>query len=278
MSSDKHTEPIPIASSRRRASSISASDSSPDSASASDSSSSYSPTSPLSPSLPAHKSLPRIAPVSPSSSPILSYFLSTSPTKSPAATFPFRRGFNSAVFDGTSPSFSALITFGAHFDLAEEDESANTPANSPVSANPNSTGANKNPHGRRASMASWPLTTSTSIPSTNATTATTKATTNAAAPIPETQSDRASGLLRRLSLGGALTASRPAPPKPPTPPSPLSGSLLERTTSATVPDNAPRVVRKTRRANTLAPGSQRPPRAPSPMGERILKGHFDGFN
>ncbi|KAL4243797.1 hypothetical protein ABKN59_010723 [Abortiporus biennis] len=259
MSSDKHTEPIPIASSRRRASSISASDSSPDSASASDSSSSYSPTSPLSPSLPAHKSLPRIAPVSPSSSPILSYFLSTSPTKSPAATFPFRRGFNSAVFD-------------------EEDESANTPANSPVSANPNSTGANKNPHGRRASMASWPLTTSTSIPSTNATTATTKATTNAAAPIPETQSDRASGLLRRLSLGGALTASRPAPPKPPTPPSPLSGSLLERTTSATVPDNAPRVVRKTRRANTLAPGSQRPPRAPSPMGERILKGHFDGFN
>jgi hypothetical protein len=56
-----------------------------------------------------------------------------------------------------------------------------------------------------------------------------------------------------------------------------------------VPPNTPAVerpregaaalgMRKTRRANTLAPGTPRPKRAPSPMGERILTGHFDGFN
>jgi len=34
----------------------------------------------------------------------------------------------------------------------------------------------------------------------------------------------------------------------------------------------------TRRAATLGVDGGKPRRAPSPMGERILKGHFDGFN
>lgn len=123
-----------------------------------------------------------------------------------------------------------------------------------------------------------------------------------ASAFPEEHQGRAAGLLRRLSLGGALgrvctssdhvtdlvahtlAASQPqlpVVPKAPSPPTtPMAGHPLERT--ATVSGVAqPHVSpspRKARRSNTLAPGTARPPRAPSPMGERILKGHFDGFN
>jgi len=98
-----------------------------------------------------------------------------------------------------------------------------------------------------------------------------------AAPLvaPESQFDRGAGLLRRLSLGSALKPSMEntrsqSPPRPAAPPN----SAISPTTT-TLP---PFTTRKARRSATVSidPGRQR--RAPSPMGERILKGHFDGFN
>ncbi|KAI0342685.1 hypothetical protein BDW22DRAFT_136514 [Trametopsis cervina] len=113
---------------------------------------------------------------------------------------------------------------------------------------------------RRASTAAWPSSpTSPTSPS------------SFAAPQGPQQQDRAVGLLRRLSLGGAAL-------KPPMPPTrtlqpPPNTPAVERG-----PSPPPTPGRKPRRANTLAAGAQRPKRAPSPMGERILTGHFDGFN
>jgi len=103
-----------------------------------------------------------------------------------------------------------------------------------------------------------------------------------APPVIEAQQARGAGVLRRLSLGGGFgpfiqsnTNRPPSPPEPATPPpsavaSPVaSGFAASQTTSQ----------RKVRRAATLSvPSSNARRRAPSPMGERILKGHFDGFN
>ncbi|KII85102.1 hypothetical protein PLICRDRAFT_178855 [Plicaturopsis crispa FD-325 SS-3] len=97
-------------------------------------------------------------------------------------------------------------------------------------------------------------------------------------PSPAAPEARGHGVLRRLSLGGAF--NRPQTPysarAPPSPPpnsavSPTGGSFAA---------GPPTPRMKVRRA-TLAPetvGGGKPRRAPSPMGERILKGHFDGFN
>jgi len=89
----KHSKPIPIgtARSRRR--------------SASTSSSSDSSTSPSEPQTPLNNTTPpRMVPtnLSPSNSPILSYFMTHSPTKS--ATFPFNRNF-----PGRPPVFEGLL-------------------------------------------------------------------------------------------------------------------------------------------------------------------------
>ena len=87
-----HSKPIPIGHRNR---SYSVSDGS---TSSEESSSPHSPVSPI--SSPLSSTQPRIAPVSPSTAPgVLSYFLSQSP-KSPSNTFPFRRGFGTAVSDG----------------------------------------------------------------------------------------------------------------------------------------------------------------------------------
>ncbi|KAG2348049.1 hypothetical protein BDR05DRAFT_980964 [Suillus weaverae] len=96
-----------------------------------------------------------------------------------------------------------------------------------------------------------------------------------APPAPEAQHDRGAGLLRRLSLGSALA-------KPP------NNTNSQSPTSPTAPPNSavsptmttlpPFPVRKARRSATVSIDTGRPRRAPSPMGERILKGHFDGFN
>ncbi|KAI8980029.1 hypothetical protein BD414DRAFT_421041 [Trametes punicea] len=216
-----HSLPIPIGS-RRRSGSMSESSSSD--------SGSTSPTSPL--QTPASGTLPRIAPITPSTSPILSYFLSQSPKSPPSATFPFRRGMAPPVYEDE--------------EVFEADKS---PAR----------------HARSASTA-WPATdrfpVSPVAPST----------------LPA-QQDRAAGLLRRLSLGGSMTRPQlpvqkpvmngpPQAPRSTTPP-----GMSSNPAGAQSP-----TPRKARRANTMAPGTQRPPRAPSPMGERILKGHFDGFN
>ncbi|KLO09732.1 hypothetical protein SCHPADRAFT_550705 [Schizopora paradoxa] len=79
------------------------------------------------------------------------------------------------------------------------------------------------------------------------------------------EDDRGARLLRRLSLGTALNKpSMPPPSAPATDAPPLP--LTPRT---------PTSAKKMRR-RTLA--AEPPRRAPSPMGERILKGHFDGFS
>ncbi|KAG1738365.1 uncharacterized protein EDB91DRAFT_456040 [Suillus paluster] len=98
-----------------------------------------------------------------------------------------------------------------------------------------------------------------------------------APPVPDGHHDRGAGLLRRLSLGSALAKPpnvndlRSRSPSSPTVP---PNSAISPTMS-TLPVFA---VRRAKRSATVSidPGRQR--RAPSPMGERILKGHFDGFN
>ena len=110
-------------------------------------------------------------------------------------------------------------------------------------------------------------------------------------PILDSQRDRGAGLLRRLSLGGSSFAKvwssmtwnslsdnphlqidtsptmLAAPPSPP-PNTATSPSFKGPTLSTPM---------KHRRATTCGENG-RTRRAPSPMGERILKGHFDGFN
>ncbi|EJF64836.1 hypothetical protein BD309DRAFT_874152 [Dichomitus squalens] len=199
----------------------------------SDSSSDSGSVSPVSPvQTPASGALPRIAPISPSTSPILSYFLSNQPPKSPPnATFPFRRGM-------TGPP------------LYEEDEVSE--ADQPIQR-----------HGRRASAAAWPG--HDRFPP--------------VAPVPNDKQERAAGLLRRLSLGGNMTKPPILPvPRPPNGTTQPSRSKTPPTLNSNSTGAPSTPMRKARRSNTMAAGTSRPPRAPSPMGERILKGHFDGFN
>ncbi|CAA7266861.1 unnamed protein product [Cyclocybe aegerita] len=212
----KHSAPITIPTAARgRARSMSVSSAS----SASDASSgSELPT-------PASGSVGRISIPSPSTSPILSYFLAQSPTKTPgtAATFPFKRKF------GPAPVF-------------EEEE---TDKEIPVAA-----------HARRASVnvanrfsQGGPTTT---FPA-------------------DAHNERGTSLLRRLSLSVAkpqfdTTAVSTSPPSPP-----------PNTAVSPTPRTAP-FTNKPRRSATISTAETRPRRAPSPMGERILKGHFDGFN
>ncbi|KAI0077052.1 hypothetical protein K474DRAFT_1707620 [Panus rudis PR-1116 ss-1] len=241
----EHSQPIPIASHghiRRRSGSISEDSNSPPSESSSESSlnSPKSPSSPLSPI-----SGPRIAPLSPSTSPILSYFMGQ-PSKSPSATFPLRRNFGPVI---------------------EDDDSDDTPVTAPATVAHHA-------HARRASMASaWPTAADRIVSSPP----------QSAVPVGDNQQGRAAGLLRRLSLGAALKPPFPQPAtrtrgSSPPPNTPATSPEVNRSIPPPMPTSVPAGARKTRRSNTLAPGTPRPPRAPSPMGERILKGHFDGFN
>ncbi|TFK28147.1 hypothetical protein FA15DRAFT_653030 [Coprinopsis marcescibilis] len=208
------SNPIPIASARNRNRSFSMSSS----ASSSASSTSELPTPPSS-----SMNSQRISIPSPSNSPILSYFLAQSPTKSATTgTFPFRRSF------GPSPVF-------------EEEDPDKEP---PVAA-----------HARRASV----------------TVANRFSGQPQTGPIPEALQDRGTGLLRRLSLSSGAFAKPDSnysrgPPSPP-----------PNTAQTMSPRDAP-FVNKPRRSATISIDGSRPRRAPSPMGERILKGHFDGFN
>ena len=104
-------------------------------------------------------------------------------------------------------------------------------------------------------------------------------------------------MLRRLSLGGAMArvssvlgcapilASSSLPPfslalQPQIPQfnkNAFAGEEIKRRpTPPTLPSTP--TPRKARRSNTMGAGTQRPKRAPSPMGERILTGHFDSFH
>ncbi|EJD49545.1 hypothetical protein AURDEDRAFT_112421 [Auricularia subglabra TFB-10046 SS5] len=82
--------------------------------------------------------------------------------------------------------------------------------------------------------------------------------------------DRSAGLLRRLSLGSAFG-------RPPMPSAGAGGPSGAPVLSQPLPRTS-----RPRRSATVAVTSTsttvtHKPRAPSPMGERILKGHFDGF-
>lgn len=87
--------------------------------------------------------------------------------------------------------------------------------------------------------------------------------------LPDSHQERGTGLLRRLSLSSsAFTKPQFDSNSPPSPPPNTAVSPTTR--------GAP-FTSKPRRSATVAEGAK-PRRAPSPMGERILKGHFDGFN
>ncbi|TFK40201.1 hypothetical protein BDQ12DRAFT_721664 [Crucibulum laeve] len=213
----KHSQPIPIAS-RGRARSASVS-----SASSGSASSTFDPPTPPSGNVPSQ----RITIPSPGGSPILSYFLAQSPTKTPGSgTFPFKRTF------GTTPVFEA-------------DEEAEKEI--PVAA-----------HARRAS---------TSVASRFAQLPTPS--------VPEPHLERGTALLRRLSLSsGAFSKSAfDTPTRSKSPPSPPPN-----TATSPVAKNMPFSNKPRRSATISAASAGERRRAPSPMGERILKGHFDGFN
>jgi len=88
-------------------------------------------------------------------------------------------------------------------------------------------------------------------------------------PITESQQERNTSLMRRLSLSGGM--ARPAIPNYPTAPMPLQPGF-----SPTSPvEGRSSTPRGPRRAATLSSGKHHRP--PSPTAERMLKGHFDGF-
>ncbi|EIM91379.1 uncharacterized protein STEHIDRAFT_144693 [Stereum hirsutum FP-91666 SS1] len=192
---------------------------------------------------------------SPSSPPIQTPVSAYSPkvATSPSASSPILSYFLSSptkpsTFPFRTPPFGNAPVF--------EDEEAPDPDGPPSSM-----------HARRASTA-WGG--NSRLPATPA----------QPAPVPaqHSQHQRGVGVLRRLSLGGGFRPSgfdrTGSPPSPSTPPP--STIATSPPVSLASPASG---ERRARRATTLAVRApEKPKRAPSPMGERILKGHFDGFN
>jgi len=201
-----HSDPIPIASRFGRGRSLSVSTGS--------SASLDTPATPLSSS----PNSQRISIPSPTGSPILSYFLGQSPTKS--ATFPFKRAFPPPV---------------------PEDEE--TDKDLPVAT-----------HMRRASLNVGGR----------------FGQSQNSGPIPDSQLERGTGFLRRLSLSSSTFTKLQNDNTSPRAPSPPPNTAVN-TRNKGVPFSPPKA-----RRSTVSDGKRR--RSPSPMGERILKGHFDGFN
>lgn len=241
-----HSDPIPIASRFGRGRSASVSSASSGSSSAFDI-----PTPMSSSTNSQHAGIP-----SPSGSPILSYFLAQSPTK--AHAFPFKRSFAPpTVLEGVL--LCHVLAYCVFMFLKDEEVDKNLPVVS---------------HMRRASMN---VAGRFGQPQSNG-------------PIPDSQMDRGAGFLRRLSLGGSSFAkvcndvtwdflsgnlqpqidTSPTSPSPPSPPPNTATSPSIKFPTLSSPT-------KHRRATTAGENG-RTRRAPSPMGERILKGHFDGFN
>jgi len=94
------------------------------------------------------------------------------------------------------------------------------------------------------------------------------------APVSGTPNDRGAGVLRRLSLSGAF--QRPAINGPSGIPTAPPSSAVNTSPSHAVPTLAEPKLRKGRAA-TLGVSDPTKKRGISPMGERLLKGHFDGF-
>ncbi|PPQ92236.1 hypothetical protein CVT25_008918 [Psilocybe cyanescens] len=97
---------------------------------------------------------------------------------------------------------------------------------------------------------------------------------NPAPPFSDAHADRGTNLLRRLSLSSAAFVKPQLDPvnRTASPPSPPPNTAVSPTSNTAPFSNKPR------RSATISIEGGRPRRAPSPMGERILKGHFDGFN
>ncbi|KAA1477200.1 hypothetical protein DENSPDRAFT_844391 [Dentipellis sp. KUC8613] len=214
--------PIPISTgSRRRAMSVSSTDSSPSSP-------------PIQTPVSAYP--PKVSTASPSTSPLLSYFMGSSPTKT-NATFPLRRPTAAPVF--------------------EDDEGQDVEVPAPLAGHHRRATTALAGNGRFAQQQVPPPSVAQSQ-----------------------QQERGVGVLRRLSLGGSF--GRPTLPpvqrtmSPPPPMAPPPSAVSPSTTNGPPLPASP--MRKTRRSATVSARSPDRRRAPSPMGERILKGHFDGFN
>jgi hypothetical protein len=117
-------------------------------------------------------------------------------------------------------------------------------------------------------------------------------------PVAQPPSAPATGLLRRLSMGSSFASRvrsilrdlRPcveltshfADLQPQVAVQPVSAQTVHGESGTVPPPNS--VSMSPTEARTTLPrpkqrrASEAPRRAPSPMGERILKGHFDGFN
>jgi len=92
--------------------------------------------------------------------------------------------------------------------------------------------------------------------------------------LPDPHVERGAGLLRRLSLSSAAFG-KPDPQSfsPASPPNaPPNSAVSPVASNLPFPRDS-----KPRRSATISV-TEKSRRAPSPMGERILKGHFDGFN
>jgi len=92
--------------------------------------------------------------------------------------------------------------------------------------------------------------------------------------LPEQLHERGAGLMRRLSLStSTFNKSVVESPTTTLPPSPPPNSAVSST-----PKTAPFSRQSKAKRSATVSETPRHRRAPSPMGERILKGHFDGFN
>ena len=221
------------------------------SASVSSDSSDGSPSDPI--RTPLTTNPPKVTTVSPSSStsPFFSYIMGQQPA---AKTFPFRRSTVDSI-SGTGPVFddgrlSIRIFKYPHVDAQIDDPQEPAPLHKV----------------HRRATTSWTATGPNQPMN----------------PLAGDRQERASGLLRRLSLSTSFSKVHTVILKTLTSP---SDALRYQPPGFGGNDQPPAVPPNTAfpnsPTNSSTPGS--PPRkparrAPSPMGERILKGHFDGFN
>ena len=265
----KHAAPIPILTSphRRRPST----------------SSDGSPTSPPTVQTPNPLYPTNLAPSSPTSPSFLSYLISTSPKTN--ASFPYKRpssfGSSPPVFEGRFQSSFAVDFFITPTDVLDrpltDDDGQEIEVRNSL-------------HQRRATTA-WAGNGRAPQPGAPA------------PPVIEAQHARGAGVLRRLSLGGGLNSVRSSdtmsklsftdqhkaffqgasnrPVSPPRPATPPPSAVTPVVSSFAAHQNNREGRTRVRRSATVTSPSTNASarhRAPSPMGERILKGHFDSFN
>lgn len=183
-----------------------------------------------------------------SSSPILYFLSQSSPSKTPA-TFPFRGLVPPPLLEGAYPAWTSRPVLQHPCPTDEPAEERNPPTS----------------HARRSSIAGrfQPQ------PS-----------------VPELHHERGVNVLRRLSLRApkvcllSLFAPFDSSDVWQSPATDISQPDNPQSTPNTAISNTPvsGITRPNRKVHRSATVTERPRRAPSPMGERILRGHFDGFN